>query len=140
MRLIRIQIGTNFKKKMKSTSRQVQRTHCIVKVSRQTQQPTHPIAIPSPPTQTHSTITTHTMITRSKHNIHKPLQKMNLHTQLSTHHDLEPVTVSQALKNSQWRRAMADEFNTLITNGIQELVQPTNSHNLVGCKWIFHTK
>ena len=41
----------------------------------------------------------HSMTTRAKNNIHKPVQKLNLHTQLSPTADLEPTTVSQALKD-----------------------------------------
>ena len=42
---------------------------------------------------------THTMTTRAKNNIHKPVTKMNLHTQLSTCHNHKPATFTQALKN-----------------------------------------
>jgi len=41
------------------------------------------------------------MQTRAKNNIRKPLQKLNLHTQLSKPLDLEPTTSAQALKDPE---------------------------------------
>lgn len=38
---------------------------------------------------------------------------------------LEPYTVREALKQDNWRNAMADEFNALVANGTWELVAPT---------------
>jgi hypothetical protein len=57
------------------------------------------------------------MQTRAKSNIHKPLQKLDLHTTLSQHSDLKPTTSAQALKDPKWHQAMSDEFNALIRNG-----------------------
>ena len=65
---------------------------------------------------------------------------MNLHTQLSKATDLESTTVTQALKDQKWRRAMSEEYDALVRNGTWELVPPESSHNIVGCKWIFRTK
>jgi hypothetical protein len=67
------------------------------------------------------------MQTRAKNNIHKPLQKLNLHTTLSPHSDLEPTTSSQALKDPKWRQAMSDEFNALIRNGTWQLIPASSS-------------
>jgi histone deacetylase 1/2 len=80
------------------------------------------------------------MTTHAKNNILKPIQKLNLHTQLISSLNSEPSTVAQALKDSNWRNAMSDEYNALIRNGTWELVSPTNVNNLVGCKWIFRIK
>lgn len=80
------------------------------------------------------------MTTRVKNNIHKPIQKLTLHTQLSTPIALEPTTVTQALKDPQWCRAMSKEYDALVRNGTWELVPADPSHNVVGCKWIFHIK
>jgi hypothetical protein len=78
------------------------------------------------------------MTTRAKNNILKPIQKLNLHAQLISSPHSEPSTVAQALKDSNRRSAMSDEYNALVRNGTWELVSPNNVHNLVGCKWIFH--
>ena len=80
------------------------------------------------------------MTTRAKNNIHKPVQKLKLSTQLSPPVDIEPTTTTQALKDPKWRRAMSDEYDSLIRNGTWELVPHAFSHNIVGCKWIFCIK
>ncbi|KAH9658644.1 hypothetical protein KPL70_023573 [Citrus sinensis] len=58
----------------------------------------------------------------------------------ATTDEIEPTTVTQALKDSKWRQAMSDEFNALVKNGTWALVSPSPHHNLVGCKWIFRIK
>uniref|UniRef100_A0A6N2KS64 Integrase catalytic domain-containing protein n=1 Tax=Salix viminalis TaxID=40686 RepID=A0A6N2KS64_SALVM len=93
-----------------------------------------PPPLPLPPP-----ISTHPMITRAKNNIFKPRQ---LHT--TTKHPLPntlaPTCVSQALRHSEWRAAMSNEFNALTHNGTWTLVPPSPQHNLVGCKWVFRIK
>lgn len=84
--------------------------------------------------------TTHRVIvTRCKHNIHKPIQKLNLTAELN-HPVLEPTTFTQALKDPNWRLAMSEEFDALLRNGTWELVPSHPNQNLVGCKWVFRTK
>ncbi|RVW87968.1 Retrovirus-related Pol polyprotein from transposon RE1 [Vitis vinifera] len=56
----------------------------------------------------------HVIVTRSKHNIHKPIQKLNLTAQLRQP-TLEPTTVTQALKDPKWRQAMSAEFDAYYT-------------------------
>ncbi|KAL5563338.1 hypothetical protein UlMin_033085 [Ulmus minor] len=80
------------------------------------------------------------MITRAKNHISKPIQKLNLSTQLSPPTDIEPTTATQALKDQKWRRAMSQEYDALVRNGTWELVPPASSHNIVGCKWIVRIK
>ncbi|KAL5548077.1 hypothetical protein UlMin_003308 [Ulmus minor] len=80
------------------------------------------------------------MTTRAKNNITKPLQKLNLHTQKTISQPTAPTSVSQALKDPNWRQAMSDEYNALVRNGTCELVPPDGISNLVGCKWIYHIK
>ncbi|KAE8732996.1 hypothetical protein F3Y22_tig00001644pilonHSYRG00157 [Hibiscus syriacus] len=53
------------------------------------------------------------MTTRSKNNIHKPLTKINVSVIISQPSNIEPHTVSQALKYPKWRQAMNDEFDAL---------------------------
>ena len=80
------------------------------------------------------------MTTRAKNNIRKPITKPNFHTQLTKSDDHEPPTLTQALKDHKWRRAMSEEYDALVKNGTWALVPPDSSQNLVGCKWIFRTK
>ncbi|KAL6324620.1 hypothetical protein AAG906_013433 [Vitis piasezkii] len=86
-----------------------------------------------PPTQ-------HRMTTRAKNNITKPIQKLNLHTHKPTFQTTTPTSISQALKDQNWRQAMSEEYDALVRNGTWELVPPEDITNLVGCKWIFRIK
>jgi len=83
---------------------------------------------------------TYPMQIRAKNNIHKPINKLNLSTMLSINSDLEPTAYAQALKNPKWHQAMSEEFNALIRIGTWKLIPSTSYQNVVGCKWIFHTK
>ena len=42
---------------------------------------------------------------------------MNLHTQLTKSLNLEPTTITQALKDHKWCRAMFEEYDALVKNG-----------------------
>jgi hypothetical protein len=86
------------------------------------------------------TLPTHSMTTRAKNNIHKPITKLNLYTRLSTSSDLEPTIVTKALLDPRWRQAMSDECDALVRNGTWELVPPDSTQNIVGYKWIFRIK
>ncbi|KAL5567379.1 hypothetical protein UlMin_030543 [Ulmus minor] len=95
---------------------------------------------PSPnPLEPHP-LPTHSMTTQAKNHIHKPITKLNLHTQLSTSTNIEPTTVTKAIKDPKWRHVMSDEYDALVRNGTWELVPPTLSQNIVRCKWIFRIK
>jgi len=104
--------------------------------------PTAAAAVPDPSADDSvpQVLNDHPMTTRAKVNIHKPIQKLNLLTQLQLSSDFEPTTVSQALKDSKWRQAMSEECNALVHNGTWELVPPEMASNIVGCKWIFRIK
>ncbi|WVZ23444.1 hypothetical protein V8G54_001988 [Vigna mungo] len=78
------------------------------------------------------------IITRSKNNIVKPIQKLNLHVQPCS--PLEPSTNTQALRDLDWRSAMQAEFDALHRNNTWELVSRSSTQNLVGCKWVFRIK
>ena len=60
--------------------------------------------------------------------------------QLSTTTDIDPSTVTQAIKDPKWRQAMSEEYDALVRNGTWDLVPSHPSQNVVGCKWIFRTK
>uniref|UniRef100_A0A2N9G9A2 Integrase catalytic domain-containing protein n=1 Tax=Fagus sylvatica TaxID=28930 RepID=A0A2N9G9A2_FAGSY len=116
-----------------NTAQNTQTTTPSLTSSTNTTPPLH-----NPPETT--TLPTHTMTTRAKNNIHKPITKMNLHTQLSKSNGLEPTTVTKALLDPKWRKAMSDECDALVKNGTWELVPPNSTQNIVGCKWIFRIK
>ncbi|GJY11077.1 ribonuclease H-like domain-containing protein [Tanacetum coccineum] len=67
---------------------------------------------------------THPMVTRAKSNIFKPLERMNCH--VTTTSPL-PRSHVHALRDPNWKEAMLDEYNALITNGTWVLVpRPAN--------------
>jgi histone deacetylase 1/2 len=66
----------------------------------------------------------HSITTRSKNNIHKPIRKLTFHTHLPSTDIQEPTSVTDALKEAKWRNAMQDEFNALIQNETWDLVSP----------------
>jgi hypothetical protein len=80
------------------------------------------------------------MTTRSQNNIHKPQKKLNLHTQFTPTSVTEPTTMTQALKNPHWRKAISEDYDALVSNGTWKLVPPASASNIVGCKWIFRIK
>nr|DAD45035.1 TPA_asm: hypothetical protein HUJ06_003265 [Nelumbo nucifera] len=107
-----------------SHTRAVNRPHSPITVDRSSPKPN---TIPPSPSSTilpsqpaHQN--THPMITRAKNNIQKPLTKMNLSTVLHQSSNLEPRTITQALKDPKWRQTMYDEFDALVQNGTWELV------------------
>jgi hypothetical protein len=53
---------------------------------------------------------------------------------------MEPGTITQALRDPDWRSAMQAEFDALHRNNTWELVGRSSAPNLVGCKWVFRIK
>ncbi|GKG28812.1 ribonuclease H-like domain-containing protein, partial [Tanacetum coccineum] len=69
-------------------------------------------------------MSTHPMVTRVKAGIFKPLEHMNCH--VTTTSPL-PRSYVHALRDPNWKEAMLDEYNALITNGTLVLVpRPSN--------------
>ncbi|BAT81880.1 hypothetical protein VIGAN_03178800 [Vigna angularis var. angularis] len=60
------------------------------------------------------------IVTRSKNNITKPKSKLNLH--LTTKQPIEPFTITQALRDPDWRAAMQTEYDALCKNNTWDLV------------------
>ncbi|GKV19237.1 hypothetical protein SLEP1_g29524 [Rubroshorea leprosula] len=92
-----------------------------------------------PPPPPPPPIRTHPMVTRSQHNIFKP-KTLHHATMASPFPSPKPICVSQALKDSHWRRAMSEEFNALIRQGTWELVPSHSDQHVLGNKWIFRIK
>lgn len=82
----------------------------------------------------------HHMQTRGKSGIVKPKQQLSLNTITKPVLPKEPTSVTDAMKNDNWKNAMVEEFNALIDNGTWTLVPRHSSMNVVGSKWIFRLK
>ncbi|GAA0176282.1 hypothetical protein LIER_29300 [Lithospermum erythrorhizon] len=93
--------------------------------------------IPSPSTTRPPPTTT--MITRSQNGISKPRILPSLLSSECVLDLVEPTSYSQASRDPLWRRAMADEYNALLTNDTWCLVPPPGV-NLIGTKWVFKLK
>ena len=100
---------------------------------------------PIPPSQsnppvpaTSSTSNTHPMRTRAKNQITKPKNKLSLLTIKPESQPTIPTTVTQAMKDSNWRGSMGEEYNAQIRNHTFELVPPQPNQHVITTKWI-HT-
>ena len=83
------------------------------------------------------TVSSHSMVTRAKANIFKPLERMNSH--VTTTSPL-PRSHVHALRDTNWKEAMLDEYNALITNGTWVLVPRPANTNVVRSMWLFKHK
>ena len=55
----------------------------------------------------------------------------------------DPETFSQAIsckESNLWYDAMKDEMNSMVSNGVWNLVELPNGAKAIGCKWAFKTK
>jgi histone deacetylase 1/2 len=52
----------------------------------------------------------------------------------------EPCSLSEALGNPKWRKAMEEEYDALLKNHTWHLVPPSSSKNLIDCKWVYRIK
>nr|GEZ27946.1 ribonuclease H-like domain-containing protein [Tanacetum cinerariifolium] len=77
------------------------------------------------------------MVTRAKAGIFKPLECMNCHVT-----NTSPLSRSHvhALRDPNWKEAMLDEYNALITNGTWVLVPRPANVNVIRSKWLFKHK
>lgn len=62
----------------------------------------------------------------------------NLHTALIG--EIENISVSEALENRNWYKAMEEEFDSLIKMKTWNLVQPPENVKPLTCRWIFRQK
>ena len=91
----------------------------------------------------------HSMVTRSKNNIHRPIQSSDdficyplpkALTAALVPTKTKPTSYSQASKFMHRREVMNQEFLVLIHNGTWSLVSPPTYANIVGCRWIYKIK
>ncbi|GJT40578.1 ribonuclease H-like domain-containing protein [Tanacetum coccineum] len=92
---------------------------------------------PIPINNSSQTMSTHPMVTRAKAGIFKPLERMNCH--VTTTSPL-PRSHVHALRDPNWKEAMLDEYNALITNGTWVLVPHLANVNVVHSMWLFKHK
>ncbi|GKA93334.1 ribonuclease H-like domain-containing protein [Tanacetum coccineum] len=80
---------------------------------------------------------THPMVTRAKVDIFKLLEHMNCHVTTTS-----PIPRSHvhALRDSNWKEAMLDEYNALIINRTWVLVPRPANVNVVHSMWLFKHK
>ncbi|KAK1651004.1 hypothetical protein QYE76_068809 [Lolium multiflorum] len=52
----------------------------------------------------------------------------------------EPLTLTEALSDQNWCKAMKEEYNALLENKTWHLVPPNRSKNLIDCKWVYRIK
>ncbi|GKD27808.1 ribonuclease H-like domain-containing protein [Tanacetum coccineum] len=92
---------------------------------------------PIPINNSSQTMPTHPMVTRAKAGIFKPLERMNCHVTTTS-----PLLRSHvhSLYDPNWKEAMLDEYNALITNGTWVLVPCLANANVVRSMWLFKHK
>ena len=78
----------------------------------------------------------HPMITRSKVGIFKLKSYLTALLAIAS----EPTSVSVALSNPKWFKAMQEEYQALQNNHTWDLVLPSEPVKVVGNKWIFKIK
>ena len=52
----------------------------------------------------------------------------------------EPCTLTGALDDSNWRKAMQEVYDALMINKTWHLVPPSSKKNLIDCKWVYRIK
>nr|GEY35156.1 hypothetical protein [Tanacetum cinerariifolium] len=90
-----------------------------------------------PKNNSSQTMPTHPMVTRAKAGIFKPLERINCH--VTTTSPL-PRSHVHAFRDPNWKEAMLDEYNALITNGTWFLVPRPTNVNVVRFMWLFKHK
>ena len=79
------------------------------------------------------------MLTRAKHGIVQPIDKLNLSAEHSIISPI-PKTYRSALQDPLWRVAMSEEYDAIIQNRTWSLVPRPVGANVVSGKWIFKHK
>lgn len=82
----------------------------------------------------------HPMQTRAKNQIRKPNQRYGLSALIHSGGELEPTTITQALKHDKWRTSASAEFDAQVRNRTWDLVPPSPHQHVIDCKWLFRLK
>lgn len=80
----------------------------------------------------------HQMITGSKAEIFKP--KIYASLVVDELIETEPANVDEALSSSSWKKAMQEEYDTLMKNETWALVPPKVGMKIIGNKWVYRLK
>ncbi|GJZ49325.1 ribonuclease H-like domain-containing protein [Tanacetum coccineum] len=100
--------------------------------------PPGPTAVPNTTTNNRNPLTNrHSMVTRAKARISKPLERMYCH--VTTTSPL-PRSHLHALRDPNGHKAMVDEYNALISNGTWALVPRPTNVNIIRSMWLFKHK
>ena len=84
---------------------------------------------------------TYVVTTRSRTGVFKPkCLIVSVSSSLPNLMSQEPSLVAEALSNSNWKKAMNEEYNALIKNGTWTLVPFSEGMNIVDNKWVFRLK
>lgn len=79
--------------------------------------------------------------TRSQHGIVRPKQYTDGTIRYGNLCSIgEPQTLQEALSDTNWKRAMEEEYAALLRNGTWHLVPAKPGMNLIDCKWMFKIK
>jgi hypothetical protein len=78
------------------------------------------------------------MCTRAKSGFRLPVQRLNLHAEVSL--SSLPKTYKSALLDPNWAAAMQDEYSALLENNTWQLVPHPSNTNIVSGKWVFRQK
>jgi hypothetical protein len=52
----------------------------------------------------------------------------------------EPTSLTEALNDGNWKKAMDCEFDALVKNKTWHLVPPQKGNNVIDCKWVYKIK
>lgn len=104
-------------------------------------QPTSPVAqAPAAAPLQQAAEPRHSMKTRLRNKIIKPVTRYNLTAKLQMDPHWIPATWQQAMQHEHWREAMSKEFNSTTTNNTWDLTEYSQNMNVVGCRWVFTIK
>nr|GEW77320.1 ribonuclease H-like domain-containing protein [Tanacetum cinerariifolium] len=98
---------------------------------------TTPVATTSSNSPKGPTTNTHHIVTCAKAGISKPLARMNCHVITTSH---IPRSHLHVLRGPHWHKAMVDEYNALISNGMWALMPRPANVNVVRPMWLFRHK